>query len=246
MGSKLISLVLVACLVLLPVQIYAYGGGGGSDGDGAGEAYTSSTDIGVGGPPMTFTPPDDLDYGIPESSTNPGVAGSTITFTDSDVAGTLKKKSDGHTYGSLESVGKGVVIAGKVAIVGITFVGGVAGILALTPATAATAGTIGALGVIAKVCGGTALVLGATMQGAETYGKSLDKGKSQEEAAEDGLNSAAGKGFIDHAINLNPAFGTIDLIQKAGTGKGFGDMTHEGTTGGTPDIGPTSMTPIDA
>ncbi len=117
----------------------------------------------------------------------------------------------------LDRVGKGVVIAGKVAIISISVIGAVAGILALAPATAATAGTIAALGFIAKLCGVTAVVLTATMKGAQTYGKRIDEGKSQDEAASDGLKSTMIKGVKEFVMNLHPVTGiksTVDEIQE--------------------------------
>jgi len=268
MSRKLISLVLVACLMLLPVQIYAYGGGGGGGGGNREDVdqYRQSGND-VGGPPLTFTPPDDLDYGIPDSYDNPEntVAGDTEALTykapNADISEALSRwvsqryrsiESSFHSamasvYGVMGSIAGLLKVKAKIAIATMAFIGATAGLIAMAPAAAAALGiTIAGAKATAAAYGAAALVTGALMTGAEKYDKSLGEGKSQTEAAEDGVNSAAGKGFVDHAINLNPAFGTIDLIQKAGTGKGFGDMTHEGTTGGTPDIGPTSMTPIDA
>ncbi len=266
-------MILVACLVLLPAQIYAYGDGGGGDSGGGsgdaggdGEAYTQ-TDTGVGGPPLTFTPPDDLDYGIPDSYTNPestvsdGTTPLTYKAPNKDISTALSQwmsqkyhsltatfhSAVASTYGIMGSIAGLIKVKAKIAIATMAFIGAVAGLIAMAPAAATALGiTIAGAKATAAAYGAAALITGALMTGAETYDKSLSKGKSQTEAAEDGLNSAAGKGLIDHAINLNPAFGTIDLIQKAGTGKGVGDMTHDGTTGGTPDIGDTSMSPIDA
>lgn len=252
MGNKLISMVLVACIVLLPLQIYAYGGDGDGDGD---DSFTSSADIGVGGPPLTFTPPDNLDYDIPESYTNPGVAGSTTVFPDSDVRRAIQEKemnsgflhrAEGHVYDGLAAVGEGAVVAGKVALKGLAVVGVTAGVLAATPGAAVgAAGTVAALGVVAAVSGGAALVGGALMQGAETYGDGIDKGKSQTDAASNGMTSGLAKGVIDTAISVNPVLEAIDLIEKARTGgKGVGDQLHGGVTSGVPRNTP--MAPIDA
>ncbi|MBW2690351.1 MAG: hypothetical protein JRC99_10535 [Deltaproteobacteria bacterium] len=236
MGNKLISMVLVACLVLLPVQIFAYGGNGDGDGD---DSFTSSADIGVGGPPLTFTPPENMELNIPDSYTNPGVAGSTTVFPDSDVRRATQEnemnsgflhRAKGHVYDALATVGEGAVIAGKVAVKGLAVAGTTAGVLAAIPGAAVgAAGTVAALGVVAVVCGGAALVGGALMQGAETYGDGIDKGKSQTDAATDGLTSGLAKGVIDTAIDLTPGLGTVDLIEKARTGgKGVGDQIHGG------------------
>ncbi len=248
-------MVLVACLVLLPVQIFAYGGDGDGDGD---DSFTSSADIGVGGPPLTFTPPENMEFDIPDSYTNPGVADSTTVFPDSDVRRATQEnemnsgflhRAKGHVYDALATVGEGAVIAGKVAVKGLAVAGATAGVLAAVPGAAVgAAGTVAALGVVAVVCGGAALVGGALMQGAETYGDGIDKGKSQTDAATDGLTSGLAKGAIDTAVDLTPGLGTIDLIEKARTGgKGVGDQIHGGVTKGrNTNIGHTSMPPIDA
>ncbi|MCF6267090.1 MAG: hypothetical protein L3J57_11145 [Desulfuromusa sp.] len=235
MGGKLISLAFVLCLIFLPAQLFACGGGDSDDG--------LARLLGFG-PPLNFTPPPvDSDFGIPESYTDLGVAGSSVTL-PAGSSMTLPGSEVEDSYDALESVGKGLVISGKVAIAGIGLIGGVAGILSMAPATVATAGTVAALGLVAEICGGTAVVAGALMQGAETYGKNLDKGMSQTDAMRDGMTNGIAKGAIDHAINLNPGFGTIDLMQKATTGKGINDTFHEGVTSG---VAPnTPMTPIDA
>ena len=221
MGNKFISMILVACMVLLPVQVYAYGG----DGDGDGDQYV---DIDFGGPPstspptpdLTYTPPpDNSDYPIPDSYTNPEntVAGDSEQLTYESPTGELSTVVSKWLERELDRVGKGVVIAGKVAIISISVIGAVAGIIAMAPATAATAGTIAALGLIAKLCGVTAVVLTATMKGAQTYGKRIDEGKSQDEAASDGLKSTMIKGVKEFVMNLHPVTGiksTVDEIQE--------------------------------
>ena len=256
MDKKLISLILMLCMVLLPVQIYAYGGDGDGDGDGD-DSFTSYGDIGVGGPPpLTFTPTGNSDYGIPDSYTNPGVAGSTTVLPDLDIKQVLRSiqeddmnsgfmhRAEGHVYDALATVGGGAVVGGKVAVSGLALVGATAGIMVATPAFIAGAtGTAAALEVVAVVSGGAALVGGALMQGAETYGDGIDKGKSQDDAARDGLISGVTKGVIDHAVNLT-GLGTIDLIQKATRGKGVADSLHGGVTKGVTRNMP--MTPIDA
>ena len=267
MGRKFILLVLVGCLVLLPVQIYAYGGGGGEGGSGEDVNQYGQSGNAVGGPPLTFTPPDELDYGIPDSYDNPEntVSNDTTKLThkapNADISEALSQwmskryrsiegsfhSAMASVYGVMGSIAGLLKVKAKIAIATMAFIGATAGLIAMAPPAAAALGiTIAGAKATAAAYAAAALVTGALMTGAEKYDKSLGEGKSQTEAAGDGLNSAVGKGFVDHTINLNPAFGTIDLIQKAGTGKGTGDMTHEGTTGGTPDIALTSMSPIDA
>jgi len=242
MGSKLMLLFLVVCLTLLPVQVYAHGGGGGEG--GGGNPFVQS-DIGVGGPPMTFIPPENMGFNIPDSYTNPGVADSTTIFSDSDVRRAIQEeeinsgflhRAEGHVYDGLATVGDGVVIAGKVAIKGLAILGTTAVVIAAIPgATVSAAGTVSALGVVAVVSGGAALVGGALMEGAETYGKDIDNNKSQAEAASDGITSGLVKGAIDTAISLDPVSSTIDLIEKARTGgKGIADQLKEGLRNGVP------------
>ncbi|MEA3487480.1 MAG: hypothetical protein U9R20_07470 [Thermodesulfobacteriota bacterium] len=210
MGNKLISMILVACLVLLPVQVYAYGG----DGDGDGDQFTDIGDIGVGGPPLTFTPPDNSDYDIPESYTNPEntVAGDSEQLTYESPSAELSTVVSKWLEKELEEVGKGAVIAGKVAIITISVIGAGAAIIAMAPATAASAGTVAALGLVAKLCGGTALVLTATMKGAQSYGKGIDKGKSQDEAASEGLKDGMIKAVKEFVMNLTTATGVISTL----------------------------------
>lgn len=251
MGSKLTALTFVICIVFLPDQIFAYGGGG--DG-GGGDPFVQS-DIGVGGPPMTFIPPENMEFDIPDSYTNPGVAESTTVFPDSDVRQAVLEKemasgflhrAKGHVYGALVAVGEGAVKTGKIAVKGLAVLGATAGVIAAIPGAAAgAAGTVTALGVVAVVSGGAALVGGALMEGAETYGRDIDKGKSQVDAASNGMTSGLAKGAIDTAVSLTPGLGTIDLIEKARTGgKGIGDQLHGGVTNGVSRKTP--MTPIDA
>jgi len=263
MINKLISLLLVICMVMLPLQVYAYGDGGGGDVE-----QFSSSDVGVGGPPLTFTPPDKLPFDIPDDYENPEstVEGDTEALTykapNKDISTAISQwmsqkyhsltasfhSAVATTYGVMGSIASLIKVKAKIAIATMAFIGAVAGLIAMAPAAAAALGiTIAGAKATAAAYGAAALITGALMTGAEQYDKSLEKGKSQTEAAEDGLNSAAGKAVTDVTINMNPAFGTIDLIQKAGTGKGVGDMTHEGSTkGGTPNLDFGPMAPIDA
>ncbi|MBN2282862.1 MAG: hypothetical protein JXO48_03130 [Deltaproteobacteria bacterium] len=265
--KKLISLVLIVCVVTLPVQVYAYGGGGG-DGGGGDTKDLASAGAGVGGPPLTFTPPDDLPFDIPDDYENPEseVAGGTEALTykspNKDISQALSQwmsqkyhsltarlhSAMASAYGVMGSVCSFVKVNAKIAIATMAFIGAVAGLIAMAPAAAAAVGiTIAGAKATAAAYGAAALVTGALMAGAEQYDKSLEEGKSQTDAAADGLTTGVGKGVIDQAINMNPAFGTIDLIQKAGTGKGLGDQALEGTTGGgTPNLGFAPMAPIDA
>jgi hypothetical protein len=251
-------LVFAVCLILLPVQVYAYGGGGDGDEESGRKDPFARSDAGSGGgAPMTFTPPGNIGFDIPDSYTNPGVADSTTVFPDSDVKRAIQERernsgflhrTEGHVYDALASVGGGAVIAGKVAIKGLAVLGATAGVLAAAPVAAGAAGTAAALGVAAAAIGGAALVGGALMQGAETYGEGIDAGKSQADAASHGMTSGLAKGAIDTAISLDPALGAIDHIKKAMTGgKGLGDSIHEEVTN---DVSPktpmTRMTPTDA
>lgn len=249
MGSKLISLVLVLYLIFLPVQVFSCGGGGN---DRDIDVWNSA-----GGPPLTFTPPRDSDYGLPDSYTNPGVADSTTTFTDEEVMRAIQERemisgflhrTNGHIYDGLVSVGEDVKIAGKVAIKGLAVLGATAGVIALSPfAAAGAAGTVSALGFTAAALGGAALAGGALMEGAETYGKDIDEGKSQNDAAGHGMTSGLAKGAIDEIVDAIPGLGTIDLLEKARTGgKGIADQLYEGVYKGDHKgaIGVPSTTPM--
>ncbi len=206
MGNKFISMVLVACLILLPVQIFAYGG----DGDGDGEAATSYSDIGMG-PPMEFTPSA---TDIPESYTNPEntVAGDSEQLTYESPSAELSTVASEWLEKELEKVGKHAVTAGKVAIITVSVIGITATIVALAPATAASAGTVAALGFVGKVCGGTALVLTTTMRAAQSYGKGIDEGKSQDEAASEGLKDGMIKAVQEFAMSFTTVTGVISTL----------------------------------
>lgn len=265
--KKCISLVLVLCVMILPVQVFAYGGGG--DGGGGDTMDQASAGAGVGGPPLTFTPPDNLTFNIPDSYQNPesSIAGGTpqLSREGASLGDVLSKwlepkinrlavkyyNAKATMYNILEHAGHAVKTTTKVIFAGVAFVGAVAGLIALSPVAAGALGvTVAGATVVAATAGLSALLFGASMAAAEHYDKKLGEGKSQTDAAAEGLTSGFAKGLTDHAVNAVPHLGTIDLMQKALTGKGIGDSVHEGIMaqpqGGTPNIGFAPMAPIDA